>query len=296
MERLKLLMPTASKRTLKQLLDHDRVVVDGTAVRGGAELVADSARIEIRPKEARATADDAIPIVHIDDDIIVVDKPPGLISVSERSSAQRSAWSELRHALRERGTDSDVHLVHRLDKEASGLLVFARTDAAREGLKAAFATHAIDRHYAAIVSGQMDAPSGECAGRLVELDDARHHVRSLRRGDPRMLRDRSEDALTRWFVRHSGPRVSALEVRLETGRKHQVRVHLSEAGHPILGDELYDGAPSKRLMLHAWILGFQHPITGRKLRFVCRPSAAFERIAPGAFAGPAAITPRPIRS
>src|SRR5206468_1731302 len=157
---------------------------------------------------------------------------------------------------------------HRLDRLASGLLVFATSPAAKRGLQAQFAAHAVERTYLAVVEGGPAGPAGTIASRL--LDDTAGPVRETRRAD------RGRRAVTRWRVVGRGARYTLLEIQLETGRRNQIRVQLAGLGHPIAGDAMYGSRtdPCGRLALHAHVLGFDHPRTGARLRFVSPPPAA----------------------
>jgi len=163
--------------------------------------------------------------------------------------------------------------VHRLDRAASGLLVFARSAAGKERLQAQFASHAVERTYLALVEGCPEPPSGTVRSRL--LDDAPGRVRETR--DP----GRGRPAVTHWRVVRAGARHALLEVRLETGRRNQIRVHLAGIGHPIAGDAAYGACtdPLRRLALHAHVLGFDHPRTGARVRFVSPPPRGFAKLA-----------------
>lgn len=286
-DRLAVMMPGASRRTLGQLLQHGRVRVDGEAVRRGDVAIREGARVVVLPRAAgRLEAAPPFRIVHEDRHLVIVDKPAGWLTVSARNLAGTSIWSALRRSLRERGRGEKVFLIHRLDQEASGLLVFAKTERVRDRLKEIFARHEVDRHYAALVRGRLRQEEGEFRSRLVELDDRLHHVRSLRPRDPAARRAAAREAITHYRVRGSRRGVTAVEVRLETGRKHQIRVQFAEAGHPVLGDRLYEGPSGERLFLHAWLLGFAHPIEGRTVEWLAPPDPLFERRVPGAFDAP----------
>lgn len=287
-DRLAAMMPGASRRTLKQLLERGRVRVDGEAVRRGDVAVREGARVVVLPRAA-GHGEPAPPlrIVHEDRHLVIVDKPAGWLTVSVRKLAGTSVWSALRRSLRERGRGEKIFLIHRLDQEASGLLVFAKTERVRARLKEIFARHEVDRHYAALVRGRLRREEGEFRSRLVELDDRLHRVRSLRPRDPAPRRALAREAITRYRVRGSRRGVTAVEVRLETGRKHQIRVQFAEAGHPVLGDRLYGGPAAERLFLHAWLLGFEHPIDGSAVEWIAPPDPLFERRVARAFDQPA---------
>jgi len=282
-ERLLAMMPGASRRTLKQLVEHGRVEMDGREVRRLDAAAPEGARLVVRPRGDRRPVTPEIPVVHEDAHLVVVDKPAGWLTVSRREKAERSVWSYLRRLYPGARKKPGILLVHRLDERASGLLVFARNERTQRALKDLFARHDVDRHYAAIVKGSLPRSAGVFSTRLIETDDPRHKVRSLKPGEAPPPGTVAKKALTRWQARGRAAGLTAVEVRLETGRKHQIRVHFAEARHPVLGDWLYGGPDASRLYLHAWILGFAHPVTGAPMRFVSRPGAAFETKIPGAF-------------
>jgi RluA family pseudouridine synthase len=173
-----------------------------------------------------------------------------------------------------------VFIVHRLDRMASGLLVFARTAEAKRALQAQLEERSVERLYFALVEGRVEQAEGELRSWLVEEDSGR--VRVLRDGDAR-----GREAVTRWRVIGRGAARTALEVKLLTGRKHQIRIQLASIGHPVTGDPLYGrgggkaSGPDARLGLHARLLGFSHPVTGEALRFRSEPPAALASQARG---------------
>ena len=293
LERLEALVPGASRRTLRQILEHGRVLVDGREARRGDLLVPDGTPIRILPKEAtRRRPPSPVAVVHADPHLVVVEKPPGMITADVERRGRESVWSSLRRALAERRPPAEPFIVHRLDEGASGLLVFALSEKVRKDLKAIFEKHDVERRYAAVVTGRLAEREGEFRSLLLETEGPPHRVRSIRSGDPAPARRRAREAISRYTLLGSKGDLSALDVRLETGRKHQIRVHLSEAGHPILGDSLYGGPPADRLYLHAWVLGFVHPVTGEAVRWVSPPPRVFRSRVPGAFQVPPAQTPR----
>ncbi len=244
-----------------------------------------------------------IRIVHEDAEVMVVDKPHGLPTVSPPDQEVDCVFTEVKRHVRDqmkrRGTR--VWVIHRLDKEASGLLVFAKTERAFHWLKEEFRAKRVHRLYSAVVEGQMaevqeeaPTPAGEQAkpakikqppmGTIQSFlfEDDRGLVKSVakpsaaQRGPRRGVSGEDEElggaaklAVTHWKVQQAGHGRTLLQVRLETGRKHQIRVHLSEMGFPIVGDRRYGAKtdPIGRLCLHAFELGFTHASTGKSLRF-----------------------------
>jgi 23S rRNA pseudouridine1911/1915/1917 synthase len=285
LERLETVVPGASRRTLRQMLEHGRVLVNGREARRGAEIVPDGAKVSILPKSA-ALAAPPVPILFEDEHLLVAAKPAGLLSVSTREEGRESLWSSLRKMLRLRGKGEKIHLVHRLDEKASGILAFAKSESAKKAMKVLFERHDIERRYAAIVEGKFEESSGELRNSLVEMDEPRHRVRSVTARDSASVKKASRYAHTRYTVLAAASGLTALALKIETGRKHQIRVHLAEAGHPVLGDTLYGGSSAPRLYLHAWVLGFVHPVTKAPLRFVSSPGKDFNERFRGVFEKP----------
>ncbi len=250
------------------------------------------------PRRARGA--DALPhgvtILREDDDLIVVDKPPGLLTANAPGERRESLFDALKDLARSRGgRTARVYIVHRLDKEASGLLVFAKTEAAFHWLKQDFKTRRVHRLYLAVVEGEVRDESGglpsgtiqtymidedeEGLARSVPLGDVAREGRRARAsrpsGKPRFPTrgpggpEEPRLAVTHYRALATGQGRSLLQLRLETGRKNQIRVHMKEWGHPIVGDERYGATtnPIGRLALHAMELGFTVPASGGTTRF-----------------------------
>jgi 23S rRNA (cytosine1962-C5)-methyltransferase len=219
-------------------------------------------------------------VVHEDLDIIVVDKPAGVSSQSTDPDRPDDVVTRLRRHLSRRSTDAYLGVHQRLDKETSGLLVFARRREANASLAAQFEGRAVAKTYVAGVTGY----SGRDRATL------RHVVASDRDGRMRVASARaagSKEAVTRVRVVDRKGERALLELELETGRTHQARVQLAHAGAPVAGDALYGGAPAPRLMLHASALAFSHPAGGRRVRFEARIPREFRAWLDGAGAADA---------
>ena len=254
------LFPDSSKTTLRQMLQSDRVRVNGEIEKNAKREVEPGDVIDIGQKSVQATLPPGIAILHEDDDIIVVLKSHGLLTVATERERETTTQAYLNAYLKEKGEER-IHVVHRLDRETSGVLIFAKNFEAREALKSQFAVHEVDRIYVAIIEGAIDPPRGTIRSNLRERKDLR--MESVDAHPDAKL------AVTHYRTIDSNGRYSLLEIRLETGRKNQIRTHLAEAGHPVLGDRMYGSTvnPLGRLGLHAKLLGFAHPSTGKKLVF-----------------------------
>jgi RluA family pseudouridine synthase len=210
-------------------------------------------------------------IVHEDGELIVVEKPAGLLTIATEKEKHRTLYARLREHVRRTG-GGRVFIVHRLDREASGLLVFAKTAEAKYDLQEQFRRREAGRIYLAVVEGVFEPDTRTLHSRLAENKAFKvYATRKEGAGRP---------AVTHVRVLRRGGGRSLLEVTLETGRKHQIRVQLADIGHPILGDERYGSgkSASRHLALHAATLRFRHPHTGQTLEFRSRPSPAADPI------------------
>jgi 23S rRNA pseudouridine1911/1915/1917 synthase len=266
-QRLQALHPGTSGRRVKQWLVAGRVRVNGAVVRRGDVRVKASDRVDLGRPVTEFPA--PLRLVHADDHIIVVDKPPGLLTIATESERERTVYRLLRGWTEAQG-EGRIFIVHRLDRETSGLLVFARSGAAKRALQAQFEARAPERVYVARVEGRVHPPDGEWRSRLAE--DRSLRVRPV--ADAR----RGQEAITRYRVLEPSRDTTLLELTLITGRRGQLRAQLAEHGHPIVGDRAYGSGrdPARRVLLHATRLGFEHP-TGRRVRFESPLPPGFRR-------------------
>lgn len=228
-------------------------------------------------------------VVHEDEHLVVVDKEAGLITVPAPSHRGESLRELLDEVYRRRGfRNASVHVVHRIDRFTSGLVVFARTGAAHSALRAQFRSGQPERVYLAVTEGVVDPPAGRLVHHLAE------HAKSLKvqvvAAGPL---GRPAACTYRTLERFEG--ASLVQVRLETGRRNQIRVQFAAIGHSLEGDPTY-GEPSSRIdrtALHAFRLGFEHPAGGRRLRFESKPPADFTRLLRRLRAGVETPAPRP---
>lgn len=281
---LRLNLPDRSWSEVRQLVESRRVKV-------GADVCQDAARrlkegdtlVVLERTETGSRVESGIVVRHLDAHVVVVEKPAGLNTV--RHPAERE-WTARRRALsptledlianqiikqQGRGESkpfSRLRIVHRLDKETSGLVVFARTVVAERGLGKQFHAHSVHRRYLTVVPGYLPSQRIESILARDRGDGRRGSARAGGTG---------KKAITHVEVVEKLAGYTLLSCRLETGRTHQIRIHLAEAGHPICGDPVYhrlpdgrmltDSSGAPRLALHASELGFEHPVTGKSLHF-----------------------------
>jgi 23S rRNA pseudouridine1911/1915/1917 synthase len=255
---------------VRRLIDSGKVFVDGRRAAQAGQRLAAGQRVELRmaaprPRDGRPE----VRIVHEDAQVVVIDKPPGVSTVPYETREQGTSMDLLRDAWRRQGraaTRIALHVVHRIDKDTSGLVVFAKSKRAEIALAAQFRAHTTVRQYLCLAQGDVRF-------HRVESFLMRDRGDGLRGSSPA---GRGKRAVTHVEVVTRFAVATLCHVRLETGRTHQIRIHFAERGHPILGETVYirdltaaGGAPlpSPRLMLHAELLGFVHPTTGAQLSF-----------------------------
>ncbi len=259
-----------SRSRLQALIAAGEVRVDGRPARASARLKGTEAiSVNVPAPEPVALEPEAIPlsVVYQDKSLLVLDKPAGLVVHPGAGNRSGTLVNALLHHVKDLGGiggELRPGIVHRLDKDTSGLMVVAKTQPALEALQRAFAGRAVDKRYLALVAGQPPD-----AGEFDTLHgrDPKNRLRfssKVKRG---------KRAVTRFRVLRRFPEAALVEVELFTGRTHQIRMHFAEAGHPLLGDALYGGRRQQRSpyigrqALHAFSLAFDHPKTGKRVSF-----------------------------
>ncbi len=257
--RLRALFPEASGRSLKQWLESGRIELNGRVCRDGRIMVNARDRVVLGTR-GRVPFPRGLGLVHEDAAMVVVDKQPGLLSMATERERERTAYRLLWDYLAAQRPRARPFIVHRLDRETSGLLVFAKSEATKGNLQAQFEARTVERVYVALVRGKVRREAGTLESRLVEDKSLRVHPTSGPDG---------KTAITSYRVIEYGQDTTLLELSLGTGRRRQIRVQLAAIGHPIVGDREHGGpsGPFRRLCLHAKRLGFVHPTTGKPMRF-----------------------------
>ena len=270
-------VPTLSRERLKALISAGNVTLEGVAVRDPAKKAAAGNVFAVAvpdPVPAHNEAQDIPLVITFEDEhLIVIDKPAGLVVHPAAGNLDGTLVNALLHhcggSLSGIGGVARPGIVHRIDKDTSGLMVAAKTDRAHEGLAKQFAAHSIDRRYLAIVNGRPIPPAGTVDAPLARSAANRKKVAIVAAGKRAVTHYRTLEALRA---------ASLMECRLETGRTHQVRVHMASIGHALLGDPAYGRTKSEhkgvlarlnftRQALHAARLGFTHPVTRTDLSF-----------------------------
>lgn len=273
LEFLQQAMPDKKRTTVKDFLKHRQVMVgDEVTTQWNQELrKGDIVKVNTS-REFQTFSNPRIKIVYEDDDILVVNKGYGLLSVGTDKKTSGTAYSIMRDYLKRKDPRNKIFIVHRLDQHTSGLMVFAKNPEAKNGLQHNWNNMVIERCYVAIVEGEIEPESGKIESYLAE--NSAHEVYST--DNPQLGRR----AITYYKTLKSRGAYSMVELQLATGRKNQIRVHMKELGHPIVGDRRYGGqkSPLHRLCLHAQTLRFIHPITRRDMNFTSALPAGFEKL------------------
>lgn len=270
-----------SRVRVQNLIDEGRVDVAGKTATSASMKVAGGTAFRIilaAAMPAAAQAEDiALTIAYEDSHLIVVDKPAGMVVHPAVGNITGTLVNALLHHCR--GQLSGINgvarpgIVHRIDKDTSGLLVVAKSDAAHEGLAVQFAAHTVHRRYIAVTAGHPAPATGTIDARVGRSDADRKKMTVLPNNS-----SRGKTAITHYKTLERLDDAAVIECRLETGRTHQVRVHCASIGHPLLGDPAYGRTPKSlrpllerlgfaRQALHAAELGFQHPVTGETVQF-----------------------------
>lgn len=255
--------------TVRKRLRSGCVLVNGARVTRHDHGLDEGDRVEVlslAEAETSPRGSSLFRTLHVDEDLVAIDKPAGLLSVSTSNQRRRTALALVRESLSSPGRPAQLWPVHRLDRETSGVLLFARSRRVRDALQAGWVE--ASKTYLAVVTGHpapargvIDQPLWEDRGLTVRVG-------------PGAL---AKDARTRYRTRELGRRLALLEIELETGRRHQIRAHLDWLGHPVVGDRRY-GTTGARLGLHALRLSVTHPRTGARLTLEAPPPGAFSAL------------------
>lgn len=268
-----------SWRQVREAIEKGQVTVDGRVEKDPGLDVRTGADVDLnlnRPAQSRARA--SFEILHEDDHIIVLNKPAGLLSIPsspEAGSTEDTVLRRVREYMQfKRGHKTYVGMLHRLDRDTSGSLAVALSKDAHAAGREMFKEHRFERHYLALVQGIPHPPKGTITARIsTGYFDGR---RKLVGPDTPGL-----DSATDYTVRERFKDAALLELRLHTGRQHQIRLHLEKLGYPLLGERVYAAPASvtaRRNMLHAWTLAFPHPLTGKRIAVEAPLPADFEKL------------------
>ncbi len=265
------LLKEQSKSSVKALLGHGQILVNNVITTQFDTPLKDGDVVTISYERGKvAFTNRLMNIIYEDDSVIVINKKEGLLSVSTAKVRERTAFHILSDYVKKSDPRNKIFVLHRLDRDTSGLMMFAKNRAVQEKMQGNWNEMITERTYVAVVEGRPEKESDLLTLNLQENAEARVYVVS----------DGGKEAITRYQMIRTNDKYSLLELNLETGRKNQIRAQMEYIGHPIAGDYKYGAEtdPTGRLMLHAQRLYFIHPVTGEEMRFDTRIPDSFKSL------------------
>ncbi|MCP4341890.1 MAG: RluA family pseudouridine synthase [Desulfobulbaceae bacterium] len=255
-------LPHKSRNVLKAVLRDGQVTVDGTSVSQFDHGLRPGQRIEVRwDKKTPQQQPHGLNIVYEDQELIIINKPAGLLTIATDKEKRKTAYAVLSNYVKQEDPENKIFVIHRLDRETSGLLMFAKNETIKTQIQENWATTIEQRTYIGVVEGEVQQQEGTILSWLKE--SKAFIVYSSQ--NPK----HGQKAVTHYKKIKGNNSFSLLQINLETGRKHQIRVHMQDIQHPIIGDSKYGStqSPIRRMGLHAQVLAFTHPKTGKLCRF-----------------------------
>ena len=268
-------MTSLSRNNIKHLLSNKQVLLDGSPVSQFDFMLAkgDIVQISKQPvhKTVKEKKSDLPEIIYEDDEMVVINKPSGLLSISNEKEISKTAFRIMQDYVCLKKPKNRIYVVHRIDKETSGVLVFIKNEKLRNALQLHWNDYVKTRKYIAIVEGKMPESTGKIVTWLKKSETNLMYSSKSKQG---------QKSITNYKVIKDNGRFSMLEVDIDTGRKNQIRVHLKESGHTIVGDNKYGPAldPLNRLGLHAYILEFEHPFNHKIYSFKAKIPVCFNQV------------------
>ena len=265
-------MTKSSRNSVKSILTREQVTLDGRMVKQHNYSLQVGQIVEVLSNQAAQSKSKLVglSIVHEDEDIIIINKDAGLLTVASKKEQEFTAYRQLMEYVRSSNGKNRIYIVHRLDKDTSGVMMFAKSEKVQQTLQNTWADTVKERTYIALVEGAIKEPKGTIKSWLTESSTFKMYSNPVDNG--------GQYAVTHFKKIQSNKHYSLLEVQLETGRKNQIRVHMEELGYPVVGDKKYGATtnPLRRLGLHATTLAFLHPRTGKLVRYTADYPQSFK--------------------
>ena len=257
-------LTSKSRNNIKQLLKNHQILVNGAPVtQFDFELIAkDIVSISPYPVKKNGKRISKLPILFEDDELLVINKPSGLLSIADDKDKEHTAYRYMMDYVREENPKNRIFVVHRIDKETSGVMIFTKSNELKEALQDKWNQLVKLREYIAIVEGHFDVKEGT---RISNLLQAKTNLMYSTKNPKEGLK-----AITHYWVLNEIEDYSLMRVHIDTGRKNQIRVHMKDLGHNVVGDDKYGSTldPIHRLGLHARILEFDHPTKDKHYKFI----------------------------
>ena len=255
-------LPGQGRNNIKSLLSNHQILVDQDIVTQYNYLLEIGQQVSVQwDKVRKESQPQRLEILFEDPYLIVIAKEAGLLSIATAQEKEQTAYSILSDHIKKRDPKNRIFVVHRLDRDTSGVMLFAKSENVKELLQKDWKEAVEERSYIAITEGPVNSPEGTITSWLKENKTFTMYSSPKENG--------GQKAITHYRVLKKNKNFSMLEVNLETGRKNQIRVHMQDIGHSIIGDKKYGSTknPLRRMGLHARVLAFRHPITGEEVRF-----------------------------
>lgn len=262
-------MPQNSRNNIKSLLTQRRGMVDDVIVSQYNAPLKEGQKVSITKTKITKHKLEGVSIVYEDNDILVVEKERGILSVATQNEREKTAYNILKNYLKEKNPKDKIFVVHRLDRDTSGVMIFAKSEKAQDILQTTWNDSVKERTYVALVEGNVKKDSDTIISYLAENKAMITYSTANE--------EEGKKAVSHYKVLKRNKNYSLLEVNIETGRKNQIRVHMQDLGHSVVGDKKYGSTknPIKRLGLHAHTIVFKHPITKEVLSFTSKIPEAF---------------------
>lgn len=262
-------MPQNSRNNIKSLLTQRRVMIDDVIVSQYNAPLKEGQKVSITKTKITKHKLEGVSIVYEDNDILVVEKERGILSVATQNEREKTAYNILKNYLKEKNPKDKIFVVHRLDRDTSGVMIFAKSEKAQDILQTTWNDSVKERTYVALVEGNVKKDSDTIISYLAENKAMITYSTANE--------EEGKKAVSHYKVLKRNKNYSLLEVNIETGRKNQIRVHMQDLGHSVVGDKKYGSTknPIKRLGLHAHTIVFKHPITKEVLSFTSKIPEAF---------------------
>lgn len=266
-------LPQKSRNNIKVLLRDKNIYVDGEAISQYNHVLKIGQKVEIkwekRPEEQKLRG---IKIIFEDQYLVVIEKEAGVLSIATDKQKDNTAYSVLSEYLKKQDPANRIFVVHRLDKDTSGIMMYAKSQKIQKMLQESWNDNILERIYIAVVEGKVEKPVGKIISYLVESKALIMYSSQ----NPEL----GQKAITYYETLKTSKYHSLLQVNLETGRKNQIRVHMQDLGHSVIGDVKYGAStnPIKRLGLHAFVLAFKHPVSKETMRFETEMPSEFLRL------------------
>lgn len=266
-----------SKNAVKTILKNKQVAINGAPItQFNAPLYPKDSVMVSKTRIPTRREKERFPMIYQDEEIIVINKPAGLLSIPTDKVRTKTAFRLVSDYMQHKDKHSRIHVVHRLDEKTSGVLIFAKNQEIKDAFQKNWNQNVKDRGYLAIVDGKMNKSEDTL---IHYLSDSKTHLMYLtNRGNPK-----GKKCITKYKVIAENENYSLLDVHIFTGRKNQIRVQLGAIGHNVIGDDKYGNPtdPIKRLGLHAYLLEYEHPLTKRQFKFRAPIPKEFNQLFPG---------------